>query len=104
MGILPASSTKIKYELGIENSQFGTLGSVVYLGQTIGSAMATVVLSKYNIKLVLSSCLFLNIASLIVFTLTDNYTILVVCRIFTGFFQVFFCIYFPVWADIYGNI
>ena len=86
MGILPAGSTKIKYELNIENSQFGTLGSVVYLGQTIGSAMATVVLSKYNIKLVLSLCLFLNIASLIIFTLTDNYSILVVCRIFTGLF------------------
>jgi hypothetical protein len=45
MGILPAGSTKIKNELNIENSQFGALGSVVYLGQTIGSAMATVVLS-----------------------------------------------------------
>ena len=22
---------------------------------------------------------------------------------FTGLFQVFFCIYFPVWADVYGN-
>jgi hypothetical protein len=32
MGILPAGSTKIKEELGIENSMFGLLGSMVYLG------------------------------------------------------------------------
>lgn len=32
MGILPAGSTKIKEELGIENTQFGFLGSIVYLG------------------------------------------------------------------------
>ena len=32
MGILPAGSTVIKAELGIENAKFGLLGSVVYLG------------------------------------------------------------------------
>ena len=32
MGILPAGSTKIKQELNIENTRFGFLGSVVYLG------------------------------------------------------------------------
>lgn len=32
MGILPAGSTKIKEELGIENANFGALGSAVYVG------------------------------------------------------------------------
>ena len=32
MGILPAGSTHIKKELDINNSQFGSLGSVVYFG------------------------------------------------------------------------
>ena len=40
MGILPAGSVKIKEELKIENTRFGFLGSVVYFGQTIGSALA----------------------------------------------------------------
>lgn len=44
MGILPAGSTKIKEELGIENTQFGFLGSIVYLGQTVGSLLASVLL------------------------------------------------------------
>jgi hypothetical protein len=41
MGILPAGSTKIKEELLIDNYKFGLLGSMVYLGQTLGSALAT---------------------------------------------------------------
>lgn len=68
MGILPAGSTKIKQELNIENTRFGFLGSVVYLGQTIGSAMATGILQSCNPKYVLGPFLGLNIISLIFFT------------------------------------
>ena len=68
MGILPAGSTKIKEELGIENAQFGFLGSIVYLGQTIGSVLASILLQYFNPKWVLGMCLFLNIGSLMVFT------------------------------------
>lgn len=32
MGILPAGSTKIKDEMKLTNSQYGSLGSVVYFG------------------------------------------------------------------------
>ena len=103
MGILPAGSTVIKKELKIDNTWFGFLGSIVYLGQTIGSALATGMLQCCNPKLILSLCLFLNIFTLILFTLTDVYIILAFCRMCTGLFQVFFCIYFPVWADVFGN-
>ena len=103
MGILPAGSTKIKTELNIENTRFGFLGSIVYLGQTIGSALSTYVLQNYNPKVILGTCLFLNIGTLLLFTLTNWYLVLVFCRMCTGLFQVFFCIYFPVWADVYVN-
>jgi len=103
MGILPPASTKIKQELNIENTLFGFLGSVVYLGQLIGSGLATGILQNCNYKAILSTCLFCNIGTLILFTLTDWYMVLVLCRMFTGLFQVFFCIYFPVWADVFGN-
>ena len=68
MGILPAASTKITEELGLTRSKFGLLGSVVYLGQTFGSALATGLLQAVNPKYILASCLFLNIGSLILFT------------------------------------
>ena len=41
MGILPAGSIKIKKELKLNNSQYGVLGSVVYFGQVLGSALAS---------------------------------------------------------------
>ena len=103
MGILPAGSLKIKAELEIENTRFGFLGSVVYFGQTIGAALATGALQGCNPKMVLGTCLFLNIGTLLLFTQTNFYFVLVFCRCCTGLFQVFFAIYFPVWADTYGD-
>ena len=51
----------------------------------------------------LTVCLTLNVGTLILFTMTSSYTALVMCRMFTGLFQVYFCIYLPVWADVFGN-
>ena len=103
MGILPAGSTAIKKDFKLDNAQFGSLGSVVYFGQTLGSALSSVVLRSCNPKYVLIVCITLNIISLIVFTLTDIFPILMVCRMLTGVFQIFFGIYQPVWADVYGS-
>ena len=86
MGILPAGSTKIKKELSLNHSEYGTLGSFVYLGQTIGSALATGILAQYSPKIVLLLCMLFNIAVLNVFTITQNYWVLMMSRIFTGMF------------------
>jgi MFS family permease len=103
MGILPAASIKIKEEMNLSNIDFGTIGSIVYIGQTLGSILATGVLQSCNAKFILCSCLFLNIFTLVLFTLTNNYLLLLFCRMCTGMFQVFFCIYMPIWTDTYGN-
>lgn len=86
MGILPACTVIMKEELKVDNTWFGFLGSVVYLGQVIGSAIASCVLQKCNPKIFLSICLFLNIATLFIFTVTDIYVILAICRCCTGLF------------------
>jgi len=92
-GILPAGTNQIKSDLNLSNSKFGTLGSVLYLGETLGSALASVLLQNYNPKTLLIGCLILNILSLIIFTVTDNFVVLIFCRIFSGIFQVFFSIF-----------
>jgi hypothetical protein len=71
MGILPACSLKVKEELMLDNSYFGALGSVVYFGQTIGSVLASPSLMNYNPKIVLCTCLTLNISTLLIFTITN---------------------------------
>ena len=35
--------------------------------------------------------------------MTKIYWIIAICRVLTGMFQIFFNIYFPVWADTFGN-
>ena len=103
MGILPACTVIIMKELQLDKTWFGFLGSVVYLGQVIGSAIASGVLQKCNPKVFLSTCLFLNIITLFLFTMTDIYPLMAFCRMLTGLLQVSFAIYMPVWADAFGN-
>ena len=102
-GILPAGAIIITKDLNLKTDEFGGLGSFVYFGQTIGSAMATGVLQSCNPKYVLVLCLTLNVGTLILFCSTTNYWVLVTCRTLTGLFQVYFCIFLPVWADVFGN-
>ena len=93
----------MKEELKLDNTWFGFLGSIDYLGQVVGSAIASWVLGKTNPKIFLLICLIFNTATLLIFTFTDIYPILVICRMLTGLFQVSFCIYMPVWTDTFGN-
>jgi predicted MFS family arabinose efflux permease len=86
MGILPAGSTVIKAELKIPNQEFGALGSMVYLGQTFGCVIAPYVFGKISAKPILTACLSLNILSLITFTISTNYNLLLLCRFLTGLF------------------
>ena len=86
MGILPAGSTIIKQELKLNNTEFGTLGSVVYFGQVLGAALASGLLAKAAPKLLLFFCLLLNVGALLVFTVTDVFWILAVSRSLTGIF------------------
>lgn len=102
-GILPAGSLDIKEEMGLGNTGFGTLGSAVYFGQMLGSVGFTYFLKKFKPKNVLLTCLGLNIASLIVFTLTENFFLLCICKLGTGIFQIAFQIFFPVWSDLFGS-
>ena len=86
MGILPAGSTVIKDELKMNNSQYGTLGSVVYFGQVLGAALASGLLAKVSPKILLFLCLLMNVSALLTFTFTDRFWLLAVSRGFTGVF------------------
>jgi predicted MFS family arabinose efflux permease len=87
----------------MSDTYFGMLGSMVFAGQAFGSFIASPVLQKAPPKYVLIICLMINVASLIVFTLTNIIAILCVVRCITGIMQVFFTIFMPVWVDAFGN-
>lgn len=65
--------------------------------------MSSILLQKVPPKVFLFICIVLNILSLIYFTISEDFSNLLICRMFTGLFQIFFGVYQPVWADIFGN-
>ena len=84
--------------------QFGLLGSIVYGGLTLGAGVATGVYSNSKwAKSVLVLTLVLNAASILLFTLSHSFYINAGLRFAIGFFQVFSCIFMPVWADAFAN-
>lgn len=102
-GIPPAISIKFKQELGLGDAKFGMLGSMIFVGQTLGSFLSSPVLQKVNAKYVLSFALFVDIVTLLGFCIFEAYWMLAVLRVATGVMQVFFTIYLPVWADSFGT-
>ena len=103
-GALPGCFDQVKEKFSINNFQFGILGSVVFGGLTIGSAVAAGAYSKGEwIKPTLIITLTMNALVLYLFTATTNFTLTIMFRALIGFFQVFVCIYQPVWADTYGS-
>lgn len=75
----------------------------MYLGQTMGAVLSSVMLDKVPPKIFLFVCILCNIITLLYFTITDDFNNLLLCRMLTGLFQIFFGVYQPVWADSFGN-
>lgn len=79
------------------------IGACVYIGQTLGSSIAGPVLDYFPTKWLLCGCMAINIASLCVFASTYHYGLVLTCRTCTGLFQILWPIYFPVWAETFGD-
>jgi predicted MFS family arabinose efflux permease len=103
-GSLPACVQDIQTDLGIHDFQFGILGSLVYAGITIGSAISSWIFqNSVFIKPSLYLSLLLNAISLILFTATNYFYVDAILRVLIGIFQVIITIYNPVWADIFAK-
>jgi sugar phosphate permease len=103
-GSLPGCSIEIKNDLDMNDFQFGMLGSIVYGGLTLGAGVATGVYSNPELaKPTLTITLILNSVCIFLFTMSNSFYIDAGLRFAIGFFQVFSCIYMPVWADAFAN-
>ena len=69
----------------------------------IGSIFATCLFQSSNTKALLITVILMNALTLVLFTQFTSYWSLATTRMLTGFFQVFICIYYPVWADRFGS-
>lgn len=102
-GIIPAATKEIMSDMDISEFELGLLGSLVYLGLVAGSITASMTFQNYSAKRILLFTGFGNVISLFIFPNSSNLFFLCLSRITTGYFQVFFVIYFPVWIDIHGK-
>lgn len=86
-GTLPGCSNEIMADLGMAPWEFGILGSIVYGGLTLGSAVSTGVFSQSKwVKPALVLTLFFNGITLWVFTLSKSFYIDAGLRFLIGFF------------------
>lgn len=102
-GVMPAGAMEMKQDFGLTNTEFGWLGSIVFIGLTLGAISASFLYQHFTSRCLLLIALCANAFSLFLFTVQKTYIILVVSRFLTGFFQVFVSIFYPVWADRYGT-
>ena len=102
-GALPICSEEVKRKFGIGDVGFGSLGTVIYLGITIGCLQATKELSYAgNKQKLLAGSMIVNVLCLFAFTLTPNFLLNVTLRLLSGIFQAIFVIYGPVWFDAFS--
>ena len=87
-GTIPAATTEIKKDMEIDDDSLGIFGSLVYLGNLLGSMFFFTIIGSVNRKwIIIFSIISINI-SLYTFTKIKVIYYLFINRTFTGFFQV----------------
>jgi len=103
-GSLPGCSEQMMERFHVSSLGFGSIGTFVYAGLTVGSALGTKAYKdSKNIKMILGGSLLMNGIMLIAFTIGTNFLVHLIIRFITGMFQVFVTIFTPVWADCLGS-
>lgn len=113
-GAMAAASVQIKADFQIDNFQFGGLQSLSFLGILVGKIISFInnfligsIISPFafrNIseKIIISISLCLTIASLLLLTVTNYYSLAAVSRFIFGVFQIHITLYFPAWIDTFA--
>ena len=87
-GAIPAATKILKVDLNLDNQQLGTLGSLVFIGLTLGSLTATFIVSILPYKVILSLSYLGNGIGLLAFSYFEDYKVQCFARLVSGFFQV----------------
>ena len=100
-GSIPASTWNL-YKIFNSNQEIGLFGSLVFVGNLLGSLLYFYLINViHRKKLLLYSMIALSIC-LITFILTKNTLFLLSNRIILGIFQSYVIIYLPLWCNQYG--
>jgi len=81
----------------------GVLGSIVYVGIVIMGLFAGRLYQHFNSKLLTVIALVCLEGTLLLFVLSEHKIAAYISRFFTGVFQVFLLVYYPIWIDKFGG-
>lgn len=106
-GAIPCLLDQLSVSLGMNATQQGALGGVVYLALSAASPLCAFFLHQFNPQHVLGlSLIFNNIAVLMLAFTPTGYAfsanMMIVARGLIGFTQAFPCVYTPLWVDEYA--
>ena len=108
-GIIPQQNENIQKDFGGGGeTRVGLFGSIDYIGRVVGALIFTLIMGKYNRKMMLViTLIFKSLTLFVPLIKIDNndiyYYINIVARCLSGVSQVFYPTYLPVWCDQYGK-
>ena len=100
-GSIPASINELR-QLTTYDQSIGLFGSLVYLGNIIGSMIFFSYINTLDRKLVLLISLLGNSICLFTFVIIENIPFLFFNRVLVGVLQSYITIYMPVWCNQFG--
>jgi len=101
-GSIPASTGEF-HKFIKSNQVIGLFGSLIYIGNIIGSLIFFYLINTIHRKTLLTfNLLFLSICLITFAILTKYIFFLIINRILSGIFQSFITIYLPIWCNQFG--
>lgn len=100
-GSIPASTWNL-YKLFNSNQEIGLFGSLVFVGNLLGSVLYFYLINLINRKKLLIYSMISLAICLITFIMTTNTFFLLSNRVILGIFQSYVIIYLPLWCNQYG--
>ena len=101
-GVLSSTTEALSKDMELNDSQLGGLGSMIFLGKSLGCLLFFSLINKLNRKYMLLATIFVIILSLVLTTQSKNLALLYICRVAVGIANSYLGIFFPVWADQFG--
>ena len=101
-GVVSSSSVHVKKDLNLNNTWFGTYGSIVQIGRTTGTFIVMILLNTLNRKYLMVFAIFLKCSSFLIYLVTMNWWVVITFRFLQGVAHVFPYVYFPTWCDQFG--
>eukprot|EP00760_Papus_ankaliazontas_P029376 PhM_4_TR422/c0_g1_i1/m.15085 len=85
--------------LELSRAEEGFLGSVVYIGNTVGCAATGLLFNHFSAKTLLWTFTLVNAGFAAMFAASPNFATSIVSRLFCGFSHGVLMVYAPVWVD-----